>query len=276
MIFQNIIRKPRPLNPNEIDNTSVRKGIINTNPNDFSANNISTKGDITKDTIINIENIDSAILNYINNKIQPTVTQNGQSFKVPCIYGNQELWVSLQKYGYLREESGRIIIPIITLFRTSLSPIRLTSILNGNISNNYYVLQEQYTQNDQYNRFDILNGRKPVKKFLNVVVPIYIKMEYDLNMFTNYVDQMNILQEAFSYANDSFWGEDGKWKFKIKIDSFPTNTSVSEKNDRIIESKLKLECMGYIIPSNIQRDNAYKKNFYSNAIIKYDIKVNTQ
>jgi len=110
------IRKPVPKTQREISisqqsplldnpNSSVVPLPVFQNPENpataknYRAEQISVKGDSTKDYTVGIGDIDEAITYYFNNVIKPQVYQNGTQIAVPIIYGNPERWKAVQKDG---------------------------------------------------------------------------------------------------------------------------------------------------------------------------------
>jgi hypothetical protein len=110
------IRKPVPKNQREISisqqeplldnpNNAVVPLPVFANQNDpataknYRAEQISVKGDTTKDYTVGIGDLDETIVYYFNNIIKPQVYQNGTTIPVPVIYGNPERWKAVQKDG---------------------------------------------------------------------------------------------------------------------------------------------------------------------------------
>jgi hypothetical protein len=78
------------------------------------------------------------------------------------------------------------------------------------------------------------------------------------------------------YASDSYWGNPERFKFKAKIDNFPTTTELQQDNERVVRSNFTLTLNGYIIPDTIQKDvTAIKKyNSKSKVIIQTETVIN--
>jgi len=77
----------------------------------------------TPSIAVTLFTIDNAILSYMNSRIKPIVTQNGNEIKVPVIYGDPERWKSAQRDGVMRDSIGKIQLP-----RNLLLILPLTSI----------------------------------------------------------------------------------------------------------------------------------------------------
>lgn len=242
------------------------------NPNDMQfdpknrGNQVSFRDDTVKPFTLGIQDIDEAVMYYLENVIKPTVIQNGVAQKVPVIYGASERWKQIQKDGYYRDLSGAIMMPIITFKRNNITKDRsVGNKLDANFPNNIEVFEKAYSKRDEYNNFAVLNNRKPQKEYYAVVMPDYVTVTYDFIISTYYVEQMNKIVEAMNYASDSYWGNPERFKFRARIDTFQTNTELPVGAERIVKTNFTLTLRGYIVPDNIQKQLASIKKF-SNAV----------
>jgi hypothetical protein len=235
------------------------------NPNDADKPNRSQQASFRDDTskpyTIGIQDIDEAVMYYIQNEIQPFVIQNGERLSVPLIYGSPEKWKSYQKDGYYRDLNGRIMAPMMMFKRNTIDKIRsITNKLDANNPHNIAVIGQRYSKKNEYSKFNILNGVKPAKTYYTTVVPDYLSITYDCVLFTYYNDQLAKLIEMMEYASDSYWGNPDRFKFKVNIDSFSTVSELSDNAERVIRATFTLKLFGYIIPDIPQRDlNATRK-----------------
>ena len=229
-------------------------------------NDVSTKGDRIKDVSISIIDIDTAIIIYIEEKIQPAAIQDGNRIIVPVMYGYPERWSTIQEKGYLREYSGRMMAPVIVLKRDSLESNRtLGNKIDANNPQNLHVFESGYTKKNQYDNFTALSNRNPIKEYRLIVTPEYITLTYSAVIFTNHLEQNNKIIEAFKYAENTYWGEEGRFQFRARIDSFSTSTEYSSGEDRTTRTNFTITLNGYIIPDTVNRDISYPKKFLSKA-----------
>lgn len=273
------IKKPRPKNQKEIldealgynaaDPTSVgRPGVEYHN----RGTDVSTKGDRVKDVSIGLMDIDTAIIKYIEEKIQPSVIQDSNRIKVPVMYGFPERWQTIQEKGYLREYSGRMIAPVIVLKRDSLEANRnLGTKIDANKPQNLFAFESGYTKKNAYDNFSALTNRIPVKEYRLVVMPEYVTLKYSAVIFTNHLEQNNKIIEAFQYAANTYWGEQGRFQFRANIDSFSTSTEYSSGDDRTTRTNFTITLNGYIIPDTVNRDISYPKKFLSKAQLVFNL-----
>ena len=262
-------KKPIPSTQREIsisqhqpyDVTSGNPNNSFVNPKDRS-NQISFKDDTVKPFTLGIQDIDEAIIYYIENIIKPSIVQNGVIQKVPIVYGSAERWKQLQKDGFLKDAEGKTMLPFITFKRDTIEKNRtITNKLDSNFPNNYYVFTKTYNKKDVYDKFNILNNRKPTKEYYVVVVPDYVTVTYSFVVGTYYIEQMNKIVEAMNYASDSYWGNPERFKFKANIDSFSHAVEIVSANERSIRSTFSLKLNGYIVPDNIQKQLISLKKF---------------
>jgi hypothetical protein len=228
-------------------------------------NHISFRDDTTKPFSLGLKENDEALFYYLENIIKPTVLQNGVVQKVPIYYGSPERWAQVQKQGYYRDLKGKIMMPVITFKRNSVEKVRnIANKLDANYPNNVQLFEKQYSKNNEYDNFNILNNRVPKKESYAVVVPDYVNLTYDFIISTYYVEQMNKIVEAMNYASDSYWGNPERFKFRARIDNYATSVELETAGNRIVKTQFSLKLHGYLIPDTIQKELASVKKL-SNA-----------
>jgi hypothetical protein len=238
------------------------------------SNQVSFKGDTVKPFSVGLEDIDSTILYYFNNVIKPSVVQNGVRVEVPVVYADSERWNQIQKDGYFRDKTGRIMMPLITFKRTNIEKNRsITNKLDANFPNNYRIFEKSYSSNNTYDKFNILNNRRPTKDMYAVVVPDYVTLNYDCIISTYYVEQMNGIIEAINYASDSYWGNPERFQFRARIDSVATNVELPTGQERVVKSTFSIKMYGYIVPNILQKDLASIKKYHSKVRLIFNPEV---
>jgi hypothetical protein len=270
--------KPRPQNQREVldqilgneaaDPTTGRPSMKKRN----RGMDVSTSGDRVKDVSIGIMDIDTAIIKYIEEKIKPSAIQDGNRIKVPVMYGFPERWQTIQEKGALRELSGRFLAPVIVVKRDSLEANRtLGTKIDANNPQNLHAFETGYTKKNQYDNFSVVTNRIPIKEYRLVVTPEYVTLKYSAVIFTNHLEQNNKIIEAFQYAANTYWGEEGRFQFRANIDSYSTSTEYSSGDDRTTRTNFEITLNGYIIPDTVNRDISYPKKFLSKAQIVFNL-----
>jgi len=281
------IRKPVPKTQREISisqqtplldnpNNSVIPLPVFQNPENlataknFRAEQISVKGDTTKEYTVGIGDIDETISYYFNNVIKPEVYQNGTTVPVPIIYGNPERWKAVQKDGYYRDKNSKIMCPIIMFKRASMEKkYNIGNKLDSNNPINYAVAGKAYQKNDAYSNFNLLNNRKPVTVYQAVVIPDYVTISYECIIWTYYIEQMNKIVESINYSSNAYWGDPDRFKFHARIDTFTNNETLSQGEERLIKTNFNITMHGYIVPNVINKELVATKKFFSKGKMNF-------
>jgi len=258
-----------PNNPNNYNQftSDSQKGV------DFNrGKKLSSKGDKHKPFTVNIQDVDEAILYYFDNVIQPYIFQNGERIKVPLIYGSPERFKTIQKDGFLRDKSGKIMMPLAVFKRDTIDKNRsISRKLDANDPKLYSFWQKIYNQKNSYSNFNVLNNKIPTKQFIANVIPDYVTLTYSFIIQTYYVEQLNKIIEAINYASDSYWGDPERYKFKARIDSFATTTEQNQGENRIVRSTFTLKIHGYIVPDVLQKDLKAIKKYNSKSKVTFGV-----
>lgn len=232
----------------------------------------SVKGDDTQKFSVGLRDIDEAIFYYFENVIRPTVIRNGNQVNVPILYGSPERWKAVQKDGFYRDRSGKIVTPLIMIKRDSIEKNRmLGNKMDANNPHNYGVFEKRYSKKNIYDRFSLLNNRTPVKEYQGVIIPDFVNITYSCIVFTSYVEQMNKLLESINYASDSYWGDPEKFNFRAMIDQYTTTTELSEGQDRSVRTNFNITLLGHIVPDSINSALQGSTKFFSKARVNFGI-----
>jgi len=273
--------KPLPLNQSQVTQASLNtpylanegKPVSQTVFSENRGTDYSMKNDTVKDISIGLQDIDNAIMFYFNNIIKPNVIQNGKQLAVPVIYGSPERWKSVQADGFYRDNSGRLMVPLIMFKRETVEKDRSkANKLDGNTAHLYQVVGTKYNARNAYDQFDVINNRIPSEQYYVTAAPDYLTLTYNCVIFTDFVEQNNKLVEAVEYASDSYWGDPARWKFRAAIDSFATTTLLEEGTDRAAKSTFTIKVNGYIIPNTVNKDMATARSkFYTKSQVVFTL-----
>lgn len=224
-------------------------------------NDIRRDNDTLKELSIGLRDIDFAIKYYFDNVIKPEVEEFGNKVKVPVMYGSPEKWKNIQADGYVRDNNGKIQAPLIAYKRTGITKNRmLGSKVDANFPQLYYTQEVAYTQNNKYDQFSKLTNSKPVKTYINTVIPDYVDITYDVIVWTDYVESMNTLVESLIYSEGSYWGDMERFKFRAKIDNFANVTELPQDGDRVVRTTFQLMISGQIVPDVLAKELSKKQS----------------
>ena len=229
-----------------------------------------------KDFSISLQDHDEAVLHYFENNIRPTVLQNGQNLPVPVLYGSPERWKSVQADGYYRDKSGKLLVPLIMLKKGSIAQDRtLGNKLDGNKVHNYQLAVQKFNAKNQYDKFSVITNREPSSKVYMTAVPDYITLTYSCMIFTDYIEHMNKMIEAITFASDSYWGDPNRFKFRTTVSPFAPTTEVTTDDSRVIKTTFDLTLHGYIIPDTINRAMATNNLYYGTSQLVFNFETTT-
>lgn len=210
--------------------------------------------DTNKDVSSGLINLDEAIIYYCDNVARLQIPDNNNVVqKVPVIYGSPERWKNVQKTNFYRDTKGKIQLPLIMYRRTNVTKNRdLGMKVDVNNPLHHYV-ENKYSIENRYDKFDILQGRKRVREYQKIVVPDQVIVTYECVVWTEYITQMNRIIEALSYSEGSYWGDENKYLVKAVIDEFTTATELVSGNDRAVKSDFTITLHGHLIPDTLQK-----------------------
>jgi len=234
---------------------------------DNRAKQIRRDDDTIKNIAIDLQDIDETIMFFFKQVIKPRVIENGILLDVPVMYGDPEFWSQIQVRGYARDKKGKIIAPAVMFRRTGIA--RDDSVPVDKADRNIvHTFPKKYSnEHNKYDRFSLIHNIKPTYELYNVVVPDYIILSYECSIWTSYVTQMNKIVEILQYWEGQYWGDEKKFKFKAKIDSFEQNVEVSTEKGRIVRSNFTLEIRGFLIPEVANDQITTQKSYTKQQII---------
>lgn len=226
------------------------------------ANQLSVDSEFIKG--VKLIDVDTTIADYMVSVIIPDVEENGRKIKVPLNYGNAERWSSARKNGYLRDQRGKVEIPLVMFKRNSVERDTNLQHFKDGVTMPAY---QKYSKKNRYERFSLQNGVKPVYELYSVAMPSYVTVTYEVMIWTSFTEHMNKIVEAFQYATDRYWGSEGGYKFRARIDSFDTTQEVSEGSERVIRTTFSVSVNAYLLAENFNNQPTVKKEFTKKRVV---------
>ena len=225
---------------------------------------------------VKLIDIDSAILYYFDNVIQPSVKDNGENVKVPIMYASPERWKAIQRDGFMKDKKRQIITPVIAYRRTSIEKDDALpqDKLDANNPNMFYTFEKRFTQENRYDNFNVQQGLLPQKEYYNVTFPDYVVLNYDFTIWTSYIEQMNKIVEKVIYSDGAYWGDPEKLRFRSKIESFTDATEVSDV-ERLVRTTFSVTLRGYLLPDGNYDHRSTTQKFISPKKITFGTETDT-
>ena len=231
--------------------------------------------DNQKDFSVTLTDIDNTIVNYMNQRLDLSVMDNGSLTKVPVMYATPEKWYAIKKDGYLRDNQGKILLPLIAIKRTEITNNKDLMTLNRYLS---YPVEIKYSQKNKYDRFDLLckvSNDKPVKQIFNVKLPDHVIISYEGIVWGDYNLEVNKLIEKINFATHDYWGLD-RFRFRTKIDNYSIDIIDDVNNDRSIKGTFRLEVYAYLLPKTIDGVKSTTVKSITNRKIVLDSEVDNK
>ena len=231
------------------------------------ANEVRRDTDTIKTPSCTIYDVDYAIVSYIRDIIKPTVVEDGNMIDIPVMYANGEKWSAIQKHGYMRDQAGKTMAPLISIKRNSITERDQLKKLdvNQNPSGNAMVMQNAFTQQNRYDRFGVLTNIKKSNEYYVTAIPEFIDVTYDLLLWTSYTDQMNSVIEQIMPTGGFAWGT--TWKFNTQIDDYSFETMNNTGEDRMVRATLPLRTKATLLLENELRKSTVQKRFSIKKIL---------
>ncbi len=230
-----------------------------------------------------IENIDTAMYNFIDRQMN-LHAHDGTGFKkVPVIMATAERSALSKKDSRVRDEEGALILPIITIERTSMvkSPTEkgtvwanvpaLDKVKGGNIPTMQKIVQGK-TSN--FKNAHALRKRgqlnfpnkvdKTVYKTVSIPLPVYITIMYKITIRTEYQQQMNDLVIPFMTVPGGInyiiiRDQNHRYEGFIQQDySHENNISNFSNEERKFETKFDIKVLGHLIGDGANQSTPQK------------------
>lgn len=227
-----------------------------------------------------METIDMAFFKYINEKLNIYTTTNNGWNKVPVQWVTPERAYQIKYRDDLRDSESALIFPIITIHRSSVTKDpNFKGQFQANLGpnrNRYFIAYElnQEKTNDfarvqsvkeshrkpQLNFLVKKDTKKKVYKYYKVPIPVYITVNYELNIITNYQQQNNeIMQKLINVGSGQnyFIIENEGYRFESFIQQeFSTDSNVASmgEEERKYTSKVTTKVLGYLIGEGSNQD----------------------
>jgi hypothetical protein len=234
-----------------------------------------------------LETIDYSIYDYMNDDINFSVTTNKGFEKVPIIWVASERSYQIKNIKELRDDEGSIIMPVITIERTSVVKDLTTrgayygdQFINRDEKGGALVIARRIQQKktsefnnaDQNRKFPAFtpatapkfirrsDKRKVVYETISIPPIVYVDVTYKITLRTEYQQQMNELVQVFATRpgtiNHLMLRRD-KHKYEAFIQSdFAQTNNLSNMlgEERKFETSIDIKVLGYLVGEGVNDD----------------------
>lgn len=222
-----------------------------------------------------IETIDLAVYNLINDKFNLHTNTNTGFKKVPVLWMSPERAVN-SKDKDIRDSVGKLKLPLITVDRTSLN--KDPSFKGGwqaHIPNNIFgprgyrkhqrIVSRKITQgptrkfasskSGQFNGQQNypIDNKRIVYEETYMPIPVWVTVNYSINLRTEYQQQMNDLMTPFATKTgliNAIFAEYNGHRYEAFIEgnlTMSNNTANLGEEERMFQTKVDLKVLGYLL-----------------------------
>jgi hypothetical protein len=219
-----------------------------------------------------IENVDLAVYNWVNEELDLYSSTNRGWKKVPVIWVTGERSWQVKNNKDLRDSNNNFILPVITVERTEISKDKdkkgkywgdirpFNDEKGGSIAIHRTIEQKQTSK--FANAYSQRNTRQPNFKRENekivyetkyITMPVYVTMTYVIDIKTEYQQQMNDLVQPFlTYPGSVNYVimKNEQHRYEAFIDanvSQKNNVSELQENERLFNSQITIKVLGHLL-----------------------------
>lgn len=223
------------------------------------------RNDTVKVPKIGLYDIDFGIFYNLQNVWKPTVIENDVNIPVPVMFANGEKWAQIRANGFLRDQGKKVQSPLIIIKRNDVQDDTRLAMSPGQTwggNSTFYPKTRVVPYKTTGMQFDKVAGQylsKESFEFYLIDIPNYVRLTYDLIIWTDLQEQMNVLVQRLIPMNGHMWGD--YWKFRTVITSTTHDNVNVPGEDRLIKTTMSLQVDGYLRNEYEYSNNKIQKAF---------------
>lgn len=218
---------------------------------DNRAQQIRRDNDTVKVSKITPYDIDYAIYYHLAENVKPRVNENGISIPVQIMFANGEKWSQIRQHGYIRDNQKKVLAPLMVLRRTGMTQddrlpmvdLNLFTPALGGFAPRIKIIPMK-TSGMQFDRVAGQYQRKESLEYYVTDVPDYVRVTYELIIWTDYQEQMNDLIHPIIGISDHVWGD--FYKFRVNVSDCTHDNVNIPGEDRLVKSTISMTADGYL------------------------------
>lgn len=251
-----------------------------------------------------IENVDLAMYKWLDEELNLFTNTNNGWKKVPVVWILGERAYQIKNDRNLRDVQGTFILPVITLERTAMNKDlnrkgvmwsalpETNDVMGGVVEITRRIVPDKTTnfaRTTNKRKVGQINypieNKKVIYESIIIPLPIYVTMNYTIEIRTQFQQQMNDLIQPFitipGGINRIMVKSNGHtYESFIKGEfSFENNNNKLEENERVFITKINLETLGYLIgqdgnqnkPKMVRRENIVDVKIPRERVVVGDI-----
>lgn len=208
------------------------------------------RNDTVKVPKVGLFDIDFGIFYNLKEVWKPTVIENDVNIPVPVMFANGEKWAQIRANGFLRDQGKKVQSPLIILKRNDVQEDTRIAMPPGQTwggNSTFHPKTRVIPYKTTGMQFDKTAGQylsKDSYEFYLIDIPDYVRLTYDLIIWTDLQEQMNVLIQGLIPMSNHMWGD--YWKFRTVITSTTHDNVNVPGEDRLIKTTMQLQVDGYL------------------------------
>lgn len=219
-----------------------------------------------------IENVDLAVYQWLNSKMDLYTETNRGWNKVPIVWINGERSWQIKSNRDLRNSNDNFILPVLTIERTEISKdkdkkgkywgdvrpfndekggsIAIHKTINQDKTSNFAnAASKQATGQPNFKR----ENKKVIYQTKFIPMPVYVTMTYVIDIKTEYQQQMNDLLQpflTFTGGVNYFIVENEGHRYEAFVEpslSLKNNGSDLQQNERLFNTQITLKVLSHLV-----------------------------
>ena len=209
-----------------------------------------------------LENIDTAIYRFVDETLNPHTRTNAGIEKVNVLWMGTERTFQIKNNKELRDKVGKLRLPLITISRASVSR---DDAFKGSVQAAYVggderitirkVIQQDKTQNFQNasrkrqekgDETGPVSTKKIVYETISIPKPTYLNCMFEINIRTEYQQQMNELLPLFMSSTKNYFIENNGYQYEAFIqDDYGINSNQANlgQDERMFNAKVQIKVL---------------------------------
>lgn len=185
---------------------------------------------------IGLYDADRAVMWQLKEQLRIKVEDNGVAIDVPVVYASGERWAQIRKHGYIRDNTNRLMVPLISIRR---GDVRVDERLPQSNLNNRRLTVKLFPNNNYANKYG-----ETANEFFIVDLPRYVRVSYTLGIWTQTNEQLNDIVQKIQYSHNHVWGD--MYKFRTQVEGVTTGIETSVGTDRLVKAEVSILVDAYL------------------------------
>lgn len=219
-----------------MDKPNIRLYEIGTETKANRVYQVKRSEDTFKMPKVGLHDADRAMMFQLKEQLRIKVEDNGVAIDVPVVYASGQRWAQIRKHGYIRDNTNRLMVPLISIRR---GDVRVDERLPQSNLNNRKLTVKLFPNNNYSNKYG-----ETANEFFIVNLPRYVRVSYTLNIWTQTSQQLNDILQTIQYAHNHVWGD--MYKYRTQVEGATTGVEAMVGSDRMVKAEVSLLVDAYL------------------------------